>query len=251
MLQTGTQAESEKIADWDQPSALNRMGGEIDDLLTLINLYIIDMPSQIEKLQQAFAQNDLDAARRTAHTIKGVAANLSALKLQNLAEALESEIKFLLKEPSAGEKEPSAGETEPSAEKQKSSAEKQKSSAGKQDALAPGNSELIKANKQVMQILSQYQSEHNIENQSAQEQLSNKQLKDMLQPLLVKIQQGDYIEPRELQKLSAGNYAENLWPMINQLLQQISQFDSGSALQSVNMILQKIDLVPADEARNA
>lgn len=244
MLQTGTQAESEKIADWDQPSALNRMGGEIDDLLTLINLYIIDMPSQIEKLQQAFAQNDLDAARRTAHTIKGVAANLSALKLQNLAEALESEIKFLLKEPSAGEKEPSAGETEPSAEKQKSS-------AGKQDALAPGNSELIKANKQVMQILSQYQSEHNIENQSAQEQLSNKQLKDMLQPLLVKIQQGDYIEPRELQKLSAGNYAENLWPMINQLLQQISQFDSGSALQSVNMILQKIDLVPADEARNA
>jgi len=228
MLQTGTQSETEHAADWDQISALNRMGGELDDLLTLINLYIIDMPSQIEKLQQAFTRNDLDAARRAAHTIKGVAANLSALKLQNLAEVLESDIKFLLGEPSAG-KEPSAW---------------------KQDALAAGNSEIIKANKQVMQILTQYLSEHNSQCQSPEKHLTSKQLTTMLQPLLVKIQQGDYIEPRELEQLRAGNYAENLWPLMNQLLEQISLFDSSSALLSVNKIIQKIDSASSDEAQN-
>lgn len=225
---TDTQVENLSVAqitekiDWDEASLLNRMGGDVDLLISLIKLFSTDMPLQIAELKNAFERNDLDAARRAAHTIKGVAANLSALKLQSLAMQLESSIKLFLKEPLAEEKEP----------------------------LVRNLSALIKANKQVIQILTQYLAEHTVQSVSQYEKLSNKQLKNVLETLLVKIEQGDYIDPQELDKLRFSAYDESLQQEINQLLEQISRFDSGNAVQSIDNIVLKIESVSADEAQN-
>jgi HPt (histidine-containing phosphotransfer) domain-containing protein len=195
------------------------MGNDINLLIPLIKLFMTDMALQLAKLDQAFEDNDLDTARRAAHTIKGSAANLSALQLQSLAAELELLIKPLLTV---------------------SVILVEDETVLTQAVFVQKKSELRDASEIVMQRLAQYLSEHEQASQSSEESLTNEQLKNLLEPLMLKIQQGDYIEPQALDKLSTGVYDESLQQMIKQLLEQINAFDSKNATQSINDIMLRI-----------
>ena len=75
---------------WDRERALQRVGGRETRLAHLINLFIADMVELLDSLEQVIEQEQLDVAGHQVHSIKGVAGNLSAIRLQSLAKAMET-----------------------------------------------------------------------------------------------------------------------------------------------------------------
>lgn len=75
------------IFDW--PSYLARTKNDEDMARALIKIFLGDMPVQIEKLVSAVARQDAIAVESVSHRIKGAAANMSALALVHLMEAVE------------------------------------------------------------------------------------------------------------------------------------------------------------------
>ena len=61
-------------------------GGLLSDLVAM---FIEEVPGQLAMLDAALAKGDTAAARLTAHTLKGTAANFGAARMQALASALE------------------------------------------------------------------------------------------------------------------------------------------------------------------
>lgn len=61
--------------------------------MQLLQQFIADMPRQVQALEVALETNDIDAARRINHTLKGTAANLNALELLNVTTELQEDLK--------------------------------------------------------------------------------------------------------------------------------------------------------------
>ncbi|MCW9016703.1 MAG: Hpt domain-containing protein [Kangiellaceae bacterium] len=78
---------------WDHQSALSRVLGKEAILDNLINLFLSDTPQNIEQLEQAIQQEDIDSVRLKSHTIKGVAGNIGGSKLHELAGQIEKDAK--------------------------------------------------------------------------------------------------------------------------------------------------------------
>ncbi len=83
------QQASTRLVIWDQADALKRVMGKQKILKTLVNSFINDLPMYIEQLALNLQQQDSPAAAKSAHAIKGVAANLSAIALADAASRLE------------------------------------------------------------------------------------------------------------------------------------------------------------------
>jgi len=75
---------------WDRDAALKRMAGEEALLLKLIDVFLRDMPERIHDIQSTIDNEDRQGALQIAHTIKGISANMSSFRLQELASQLES-----------------------------------------------------------------------------------------------------------------------------------------------------------------
>lgn len=75
----------------DIDDALKRVGGN-KALYSKLLLRFVE-GNQLEELEKFFDSGNLEEASRTAHTIKGVAANLSLIKLRALSSELEAAIK--------------------------------------------------------------------------------------------------------------------------------------------------------------
>ena len=78
---------------WDYESAMKRVMKKEKLLVRLAGLFIDDMPKRIEELKSAIEEENIESIRLTAHTIKGISANLSGLRLQELASELEAAAK--------------------------------------------------------------------------------------------------------------------------------------------------------------
>ena len=74
---------------WDQAALLGRLRGKTDRVAKLINLYLMDMPERMNTLSQQVEASDLVEVIASAHTIKGVSANLGIVRLQHKAAELE------------------------------------------------------------------------------------------------------------------------------------------------------------------
>ncbi len=81
--------DSSTIEIWDKPSALRRLGGKEKLLKKLLVLFLSECSERVTELQQAINKKDTENTRILAHTIKGSAANISALQLQDIASKLE------------------------------------------------------------------------------------------------------------------------------------------------------------------
>jgi len=74
---------------WDQEDALQRMRGNHKSLKMLTTLFLQDMPKILDQLEQAIDTKSYDNVKAVAHTIKGVAANVSGHSLSTLAAQIE------------------------------------------------------------------------------------------------------------------------------------------------------------------
>ena len=72
---------------------LDRLAGNRKLYLTLLRRFVEEQGGVPTQLAEQFKTGDLSAAERTAHTIRGVAANLSITGVQASAEALETAIR--------------------------------------------------------------------------------------------------------------------------------------------------------------
>jgi len=77
------------IPVFNRSTLLERLSGNEKLFKTIIDQFLIDIPSRISSLKDALTHNDLDSARIQAHTIKGASANIAALALREVAEKLE------------------------------------------------------------------------------------------------------------------------------------------------------------------
>jgi CheY-like chemotaxis protein len=77
----------------DLPSALSRLSGNRELLLKLLRNFGRGWAGVTESLQADLAAGDLQKAQITAHSLRGVAANLSIVTVAAAAEALEQALK--------------------------------------------------------------------------------------------------------------------------------------------------------------
>jgi HPt (histidine-containing phosphotransfer) domain-containing protein len=77
----------------DLPSALSRLSGNRELLLKLLRNFGREWSGVTDTIQAAIAAGDLQKAQITAHSLRGVAANLSIVTVAAAAEALEQALK--------------------------------------------------------------------------------------------------------------------------------------------------------------
>jgi HPt (histidine-containing phosphotransfer) domain-containing protein len=77
----------------DAGKALERIRGNAKLFKLLLSTFLKDTPAQFAQLKEEIGANDREAAAKTVHTIKGVTANLSMMKLYELSPALEALLK--------------------------------------------------------------------------------------------------------------------------------------------------------------
>ncbi|MFC5651357.1 response regulator [Paenibacillus solisilvae] len=82
------------VPGMDAESALERVNGKRDILNHMIKLFIREYATFDKRLREAVKAEDQKLARRLAHTIKGVAGNLSASELASSADQLEGLLKL-------------------------------------------------------------------------------------------------------------------------------------------------------------
>ena len=75
----------------DVNDALKRIGGSMDLYKRLLTQFTGG--DHIDPLEEALSVGALDEASRLIHTLKGVAANLSLVKLSTVASELEGKVK--------------------------------------------------------------------------------------------------------------------------------------------------------------
>ncbi len=67
-----------------------QLRSEGDNLLCdLVDMFIVEVPVQLAKLEEALTKRDAGATRLAAHTLKGTGGNFGARRMQTLASALE------------------------------------------------------------------------------------------------------------------------------------------------------------------
>lgn len=74
----------------DVQDALSRLGNDRELLSGIIEIYLEDSPALLEKIRRAVMGNDPSALQRAAHSLKGLAATLSAEDVTAAARRLES-----------------------------------------------------------------------------------------------------------------------------------------------------------------
>jgi len=83
----------ERNEQLDRVSLLSRVEGDRELLAEIIQIFLADAPQLIVAMRQALAQGDMRLLERSAHSMKGAAANLSALDTVKAASQLEQSAK--------------------------------------------------------------------------------------------------------------------------------------------------------------
>lgn len=73
----------------DQEGGLRRVGGDKELYDELIELFMDSSVDQIEQLREAVKNKETDTLRKVAHSIKGSAANLGIVQVQQTAYDIE------------------------------------------------------------------------------------------------------------------------------------------------------------------
>ncbi|MBC8181456.1 response regulator [candidate division KSB1 bacterium] len=74
---------------FNRATLLDRVGGDEEFLIELVKLFLQEAPKLLESMLSAIEKDDRILLHRSAHTLKGSAANISAKELQQVALKLE------------------------------------------------------------------------------------------------------------------------------------------------------------------
>ncbi len=80
----------DRLPVFDEQEVFDRLGENRDLLQEILGMACKDLPVRLEKIQKALLDNDRWKIRLEAHTIKGIAANIGAARLNVMAKQLEN-----------------------------------------------------------------------------------------------------------------------------------------------------------------
>lgn len=75
---------------FDRNELLDRLGGAEEALDSIVSLFLLSVSEHIVALLQAFSEGDTREIRFHAHTVAGIAANVSAPRISSTAARLEA-----------------------------------------------------------------------------------------------------------------------------------------------------------------
>ena len=76
---------------FDRAALLDRVEGDEELLVEMVQLYVEDAPRALKTMRSALQQGDLHALERAAHSVKGSSANLAANPAADAAQRLEQD----------------------------------------------------------------------------------------------------------------------------------------------------------------
>lgn len=82
-------AQPEQYDPFDRKMALDMLGGRMDLLTRMDEIFIRDVPGELKELQGFMESHDWDNSKRMAHSIKGSARTVGAQKAGTVAEQME------------------------------------------------------------------------------------------------------------------------------------------------------------------
>ncbi|VAX08402.1 Sensory box histidine kinase/response regulator [hydrothermal vent metagenome] len=88
-----TPSEDPNLSVWDKEAALKRIMGKESLMKMLIDVFLNETPEKIKQLQTSIGNADIEQIHLISHTLKGVTANLSGLRVQQQAALMEQAAK--------------------------------------------------------------------------------------------------------------------------------------------------------------
>lgn len=85
--------DTKTMAIWDQADALKRVMGKEDILKIVVSAFLQDVPIYLDNLNDAFASQNSEEVIKNTHTLKGVAGNVSAFAMAEIAKNIEQAYK--------------------------------------------------------------------------------------------------------------------------------------------------------------
>ncbi|NOQ17184.1 MAG: response regulator [Methyloprofundus sp.] len=196
-----------ELAIWEQSAALKRLLGDQSLLVVLVDLFLTDIPTRLSALQNAITDEDYEQVGWLAHALKGAAANLSALQLQQQSAFMEGAAK--------------------------------QADMNKVTAIWP---DLLHASEQLMQYFVRYKDNYKSDNEPTSVLLSHAELSEYLQVLQLKLKHYEFIDQNELLTLNQVSSDAVVQALIKQLQEHISQFDHAAALSTLAEITAKTNI---------
>lgn len=212
--------------EWDINAAIKR-AGSVAELLPLIILLLEDLPLRIQQLKQAINNNSLNESKKLLHTIKGVAANLSALRFLQLTMQLEE----LLISAQLNKIHPLMDDFFNSFEKLSQS--------------------LVNFHKRhSLPVRSKKVSLLKMDSSKVNSDFSQQQFRQLLKALRLKLENGEYIDKSELETLQLygfdTTFGTTFETLVGQMHKQITLFDFSKALAIAHKITLAMDQQIAD-----
>ena len=88
-----TAKPEQPVEQIDRASLLERVEGDQELLVEMVQLFQHDAPSLVAAMSEAFQKGDMAVLERSAHSLKGAASNLSASAAAAAAMQLEKDAK--------------------------------------------------------------------------------------------------------------------------------------------------------------
>ena len=183
---------------WDRESALSRMMGQEDMLASLLDIFIVDAAPIMQQLREYVEAGDMDNAGKTAHAMKGMAANLSALQLQEMSAKLEKSAK-----------------------------------SGEQEEVRHNLPLLLNAYDEIDRCFNAYL---NTDEENPRSNISNSEVKAALQKIRDQVASAGYLDVSEFESLWSCKASAQAAIELKALHEAISQFDFKLALSVISKI---------------
>jgi len=193
------------LAIWDRQDVLKRVMDDEELLLTVVEIFLDDIPNNTASLEQAIAVKDYPLIKRVAHGIKGSAANLSCMQLQELALQVENAAK-----------------------------------AENIAKIVSVFSDLSQVNKQLTEHLQKYLL-INAKDKEPPELFNPKELSDCFSRLTHKLLENIYIDEEELSQLNKVSTMPDISMLVEQLQMQIQQINNDQALLTLAKLAAKMN----------
>jgi PAS domain S-box-containing protein len=189
---------------WDEQALLKRSLGKEKLMRSLIAMFLKSSPKQVDELESACINMDSEKVRHLAHTIKGGAANLSALRVQQSALELEE-------------------------------LAKQQRSEEYQETFVQLNSHF----EEVIELFERY-TDANTEKDSNLEKMSNNAVLTALSETKQALAEGAYISPDEVSYCDVQYDSSLIQTEMRELKNLILQFETEDAIALIGQIEAKL-----------
>ncbi len=206
--QLGTQQEGDVV--WNVSQVMVRVDNDVKHLLRLIDLFIENMPHRLEDLRTGVDSKNAESVINTTHTIKGIAANLDGLQVCRIASDMEA--------------------------------------LAKQNQWNRQFISLVELEAAYMRLYNEF-----LDFKSEQTQpviitpvLALKDIDHRLKVISAQIQEGDYIDPDEIELLIQAVLSDKARSLLEQLHREITAFEMDEAQKTIQNLISVIEPVLTD-----